>query len=152
MIPTNISDLTNDSGFITAIPGEYITETELNNKNYATTAYVNTKISEAQLGGGSGCSGGVVETTVTTSSCGFNSDGSLDSNSSFTHIDTYVNFESVSGGTIIAGTSGWWMFIYYDADKNYIGSYNPSSVNTDYSISDIHSQKSDAVYFRASIN
>ena len=152
VIPTNISDLTNDSGFITSIPGEYITETELNNKNYATTTYVNTKISEAQLGGGSGGSGGVVDTTVTTSSGGFNSDGSLDSNSSFTHIDTYVNFESVSGGTIIAGTSGWWMFIYYDADKNYIGSYNPSSANTDYSISDIHSQKSDAVYFRASIN
>ena len=155
VIPTNISDLTNDSGFITSIPGEYITETELNNKNYATTTYVNTKISEAQLGGGSGGSGGsggVVDITVTTSSCGFNSDGSLDSNSSFTHIDTYVNFESVSGRTIIAGTSGWWMFIYYDADKNYIGSYNPSSVNTDYSISDIHSQKSDAVYFRASIN
>ena len=155
VIPTNVSDLTNDSGFITSIPGEYITETELNNKNYATTTYVNTKISEAQLGGGSGGSGGsggVVDTTVTTSSGGFNSDGSLDSNSSFTHIDTYVNFESVSGGTIIAGTSGWWMFIYYDADKNYIGSYNPSSANTDYSISDIHSQKSDAVYFRASIN
>ena len=151
-IPRNTSDLTNDSGFITAIPDEYVTETELNNKNYATTTYVNTKISEAQLGGGSGGSGGVVDTTVTTSSGGFNSDGSLDSNSSFTHIDTYVNFESVSGGTIIAGTSGWWMFIYYDADKNYIGSYNPSSANTDYSISDIHSQKSDAVYFRASIN
>ena len=152
VIPTNISDLTNDSGFITSIPGEYITETELNNKNYATTTYVNTKISEAQLGGGSGGSGGVVDTIVTTSSGGFNSDGSLDSNSSFTHIDTYINFKSVSGGTIIAGTSGWWMFIYYDADKNYIGSYNPSSANTDYSISDIHSQKSDAVYFRASIN
>ena len=155
VIPTNISDLTNDSGFITSIPGEYITETELNNKNYATTTYVNTKISEAQLGGGSGGSGGsggVVDTIVTTSSGGFKSDGSLDDNSTFTRIDTYVNFESVSGGTIIAGTSGWWMFIYYDADKKYIGSYNPSTPNTDYSISDIHSQKSDAVYFRASIN
>ena len=36
-IPTNISDLTNDSGFITSIPEEYITETELENKGYLTS-------------------------------------------------------------------------------------------------------------------
>ena len=36
-IPTNISDLTNDSGFITSIPEEYITETELNAKGYLTS-------------------------------------------------------------------------------------------------------------------
>ena len=35
-IPTNISDLTNDSGFITSIPEEYITETELETKGYLT--------------------------------------------------------------------------------------------------------------------
>ena len=35
-IPTNISDLTNDSGFITSIPSEYITETELETKGYLT--------------------------------------------------------------------------------------------------------------------
>lgn len=34
VIPTNTSDLTNDSGFITAIPDEYITETELTAKGY----------------------------------------------------------------------------------------------------------------------
>jgi hypothetical protein len=32
-IPTNTSQLTNDSGFITSIPSEYITETELNAMN-----------------------------------------------------------------------------------------------------------------------
>ena len=32
-LPTNTSDLTNDSGFLTAIPEEYITETELASKN-----------------------------------------------------------------------------------------------------------------------
>ena len=36
-IPTNISDLTNDSGFITSIPEEYITETELEAKGYLTS-------------------------------------------------------------------------------------------------------------------
>ena len=33
-IPTKTSQLTNDSGFITSIPSEYVTETELNNKGY----------------------------------------------------------------------------------------------------------------------
>ena len=35
-IPTLTSQLTNDSGFITEIPSEYITETELNDKGYLT--------------------------------------------------------------------------------------------------------------------
>ena len=29
-IPTNTSDLNNDSGFLTSIPSEYVTETEMN--------------------------------------------------------------------------------------------------------------------------
>lgn len=75
-LPTKTSQLTNDSGYITSIPDEYITETELNAKGYATTSqiptvptnvseftndahyasetYVTNKIAEAQLGGGSG--------------------------------------------------------------------------------------------------
>ena len=73
-IPTKTSQLTNDSGYITNIPDEYITETELNAKGYATTSqiptvptnvseftndanyasetYVTNKIAEASLGGG----------------------------------------------------------------------------------------------------
>ena len=35
-IPTKTSQLQNDSGFITSIPSEYITETELNEKGYLT--------------------------------------------------------------------------------------------------------------------
>ena len=35
-IPTKTSDLTNDNGFLTSIPSEYITETELDNKGYLT--------------------------------------------------------------------------------------------------------------------
>ena len=35
-VPTKTSDLTNDSGFITSIPSEYVTETELNSKGYLT--------------------------------------------------------------------------------------------------------------------
>ena len=35
-IPTKTSELTNDSGFLTAIPNEYVTETELTSKGYLT--------------------------------------------------------------------------------------------------------------------
>ena len=41
-IPTKTSQLTNDSGYITNIPDEYITETELNAKGYATTSQIPT--------------------------------------------------------------------------------------------------------------
>lgn len=36
-IPTKTSQLTNDSGFITSIPSQYITESELNSKGYLTS-------------------------------------------------------------------------------------------------------------------
>ena len=73
-IPTKVSDLTNDSGYIANIPDEYITEEELNAKGYATTSqipivptnvseltndanyasetFVNNKIAEASLSSG----------------------------------------------------------------------------------------------------
>ena len=41
-LPTKTSQLTNDSGFITSIPSEYITEDELNAKGYATTSQIPT--------------------------------------------------------------------------------------------------------------
>lgn len=53
-VPTKTSDLTNDSNFITSIPSEYITETELSNKNYADKSYVTNAINNAQLGGSDG--------------------------------------------------------------------------------------------------
>lgn len=39
-IPTKTSQLTNDSNFITSIPSEYVTETELSAKDYATKAEI----------------------------------------------------------------------------------------------------------------
>lgn len=36
-VPTNVSAFTNDAGYITEIPAEYVTDTELSAKNYATT-------------------------------------------------------------------------------------------------------------------
>ena len=58
-IPTNTSELNNDSGFLTSIPSEYVTETEMNEAisnissggsvdltGYATTIYVDNKIGD----------------------------------------------------------------------------------------------------------
>ena len=36
-VPTKTSDLTNDSGFLTTVPSEYVTEAELANKKYLTS-------------------------------------------------------------------------------------------------------------------
>lgn len=43
-IPTKTSDLTNDSEFLTAIPEEYITDTELNEKGFAKTSDIPSKL------------------------------------------------------------------------------------------------------------
>ena len=65
-IPTKTSDLTNDSGFLTSIPSEYITDSEMSSalstkantsdipslNGYATETFVTNKIAEASLSGG----------------------------------------------------------------------------------------------------
>ena len=45
-IPTKTSDLTNDSGFLTTIPSEYVTDSELNSKGYATQTFVQNEIAK----------------------------------------------------------------------------------------------------------
>lgn len=50
-LPRRTSQLTNDSGFITSIPLEYVTDSELSAKNYANKDYVSSAIASAQLGG-----------------------------------------------------------------------------------------------------
>lgn len=49
-IPTKVSELTNDSGYLTTIPSEYITEEELNGKGYL-TAIPSEYITETELNG-----------------------------------------------------------------------------------------------------
>ena len=39
-VPTKVSDLTNDSGFIKDIPLEYVTESELQAKGYLTSTSI----------------------------------------------------------------------------------------------------------------
>ena len=40
-VPTKVSELTNDSNFLTSIPAEYVTDTELTAKGYQTAVQVN---------------------------------------------------------------------------------------------------------------
>lgn len=49
--PTKLSQFTNDSGFITSIPSEYITETELTAKNYATKSELHSHTNKIVLDG-----------------------------------------------------------------------------------------------------
>ena len=50
-IPTKVSQLENDINYLNSIPSEYVTETELSQKNYATESFVTNKIAEAELSG-----------------------------------------------------------------------------------------------------
>lgn len=45
-IPTKVSQLTNDSSFLTSVPAEYITETELNAKGYVGAEHTHTQYVE----------------------------------------------------------------------------------------------------------
>lgn len=45
-IPTAVSQLTNDSGYLTEVPNEYVTDTELTEKGYQTASQVETAITE----------------------------------------------------------------------------------------------------------
>ena len=49
---TKTSELTNDSGFISSIPDEYITEEELQTKGYATETFVTDTVNQASISGG----------------------------------------------------------------------------------------------------
>lgn len=43
-VPTKVSELSNDKGYITSVPDEYVTENELTAKGYATTAQIPTSL------------------------------------------------------------------------------------------------------------
>jgi lysophospholipase L1-like esterase len=50
-VPTKVSQLENDKNYISSIPLEYVTDTELTEKGYATESFVTNKIAEAELSG-----------------------------------------------------------------------------------------------------
>ena len=66
LIPTKVSQLINDRNYLNSVPSEYVTETELNNKGYATTAEVDQKIAGAVTGGTVDLSGYALKTDIPT--------------------------------------------------------------------------------------
>lgn len=48
-VPTKLSQLTNDSGYIKSVPSEYVTETELTNKGYITSSALNGYATESYV-------------------------------------------------------------------------------------------------------
>ena len=50
-VPTKVSELQNDSNYLSSIPLEYVTDTKLSEKGYATESFVANKIAEAELSG-----------------------------------------------------------------------------------------------------
>lgn len=47
-MPTKVSELTNDAGYLTSIPSEYVTDSELTAKGYITTDNLNTALESKQ--------------------------------------------------------------------------------------------------------
>ena len=52
VVPTKVSQLDNDSKFLTSVPGEYVTYNQLIQQNYATITQVQTSINNALLNNG----------------------------------------------------------------------------------------------------
>ena len=48
-IPTKVSELENDRKYLTSVPAEYITETELNSKGYIKNAELETAVDDALM-------------------------------------------------------------------------------------------------------
>jgi hypothetical protein len=95
-VPTKISQLTNDKGYITGVPSEYITESELSAKKYATESFVTSKIAEASGGGGEvDLSGYVTEDELAAK--GYITDISSKADKNHTHSEYLTEHQSLAG-------------------------------------------------------
>ena len=84
---------------------------------------------------------------------GFAYDGSLDTNTAFTHMETYIPVVGNENSTVTwGGIEGWLRYVFYDANKNFIGQYTGTAAQTSQSISNLIANNSNAVYIRMSIN
>ena len=130
--------MTNNSNFLTSIPSEYITETELNNKGYATESYVSTTIGNIKES--------LVTRTISNSRLTLSTDKrqfvsmannttiTLPSVSSFTEIHLYFNassnytitFPSVKWQKTPSVSSGKvyeFIFTYINSSIGWVGGY-----------------------------
>lgn len=85
--------------------------------------------------------------------CGFLPNGELDTNTTFTHMVTFAPIKGNENATITwGGITGWTRYMFYDANKNVIGSLQSKTSIISVNMSDILSSYPLAVYFRMSIN
>lgn len=84
---------------------------------------------------------------------GFTYDGSLDTNTAFTHMETYIPVAGNENATVTwGGIEGWLRYVFYNANKEFIGQYTGTAAQTSQSISELISNATNAVYIRMSIN
>lgn len=84
---------------------------------------------------------------------GFAYSGSLDTNATFTHMETYIPVAGNENATVTwGGIEGWLRYVFYDANKNFIGQYTGTAAQTSQSISNLIAKNANAVYIRISIN
>ena len=84
---------------------------------------------------------------------GFTYDGSLDTNTAFTHMETYIPVAGNENATVTwGGIEGWLRYVFYNANKEFIGQYTGTAAQTSQSISELISNATSAVYIRMSIN
>lgn len=119
---------------------------------YLRGTYSSTSGGGSSNGGSSG--GGSTGTTLTIvlGRCGFNSSGGLDSNTAYTHTETYIPFDGNTNKTLSWGSSGWTRYVFYDSGKKVIGTTTSDSAITSVKMSELKSLSPNAVYVRMSIN
>lgn len=84
---------------------------------------------------------------------GFDYSGNLDANTEFTHMETYAPVAGNENATATwGGIKGWLRYVFYDANKKFIGQYTGTAAQTSQSISQLISRAPYAVYIRMSIN
>lgn len=113
---------------------------------------VNVTIVNIDNNSGGGGTGSGSEVTIYTASQGFNTDGSLDGKSDFTHVETFINLGSNKNGSIVFGTSGSVRYIFYDPYEKVIGYSDSTSAISYVTVSEIQTLSPNAVYVRMSIN
>lgn len=91
IVPTKVSQLSNDSGFLTAVPAEYVTDTELTEKGYQNALQVDTLVS------GKGYQTQEQVNTLITQK-GYMTSGQVDSK-----LANYATKEDVAGGVTYKG-------------------------------------------------
>ena len=116
-IPTNISSFTNDSGYITSIPSEYITDSELTAKGYATEDYVDEamdNLSELKINIVNGL-------TFANAYINYNNGDYVSGGSAYA-CQEYIPV--ISGATYeVSGISNIVRIAYYDSSKAYMNQY-----------------------------